>query len=65
MSSKRSPDIDNFIALLPTWADEVEALRAIVLSCDVEEVLKWKQPAYTVNGANTIIISTRKSAAVS
>lgn len=35
-----------------------------MLSCDVREVLKWKQPTYVVDGTNTIIISTRKDAAV-
>ncbi len=64
MSLRRSPDVDACIASLSAWADEVTALREIVLSCDVEEVLKWKQPTYTVNGTNTIIISTRKNCAV-
>lgn len=64
MSLRCYPDVDTYIASLSAWADEVAALRRIVLSCEVEEVLKWKQPTYTVDGTNTIIISTRKDAAV-
>ncbi len=62
--TKKHPDVDRYIDTLPSWHAEVAALRAIVLSCDVREALKWKQPTYTVDGSNSIIISTRKDAAV-
>lgn len=61
---KKHPDVDRYVDALSSWRDEVMALRAIALACDVTEVLKWKQPTYTVDDSNTIIISTRKDAAV-
>jgi len=62
--TNKHPDVDLYLDALTSWRAEVAALRAIVLSCDVCEVLKWKQPTYVVDGTNTIIISTRKDAAV-
>ena len=62
--TNKHPDVDLYLDALTSWREEVAALRAIVLSRDVEEVIKWKQPTYVVDGTNTIIISTRKDAAV-
>lgn len=46
-----NPAVDEYIASLIQWGDEVSLLRSIVCTCDVEEELKWRQPTYTVDGA--------------
>lgn len=56
--------VDAYISSLNQWRDEVTLLRSIVLSCDVNEELKWRQPTYTVDGKNVVIISTRKNGCV-
>ncbi|MCK3684092.1 YdeI/OmpD-associated family protein [Maribellus sp. YY47] len=35
----------------------MEKLRAIVLDCGLTEELKWRQPCYTLNESNVVIIS--------
>ena len=59
-----NPAVDEYIGSLKQWGDEVSLLRSIVCTCDVEEELKWRQPTYTVDGANAVIISTRKDSCV-
>jgi len=39
-----------------TWKLELQALRQIALNSGLTEELKWKQPCYTFNGKNIIII---------
>ncbi len=55
-----NPEIDNFLMNAKKWGNELEILRAIILSCGMEESLKWRQPCYTFNGKNVLIISEFK-----
>ncbi len=40
------------------WNKEISELRRIVLECGLEEEFKWKQPCYTLNGKNVLIVSS-------
>jgi uncharacterized protein YdeI (YjbR/CyaY-like superfamily) len=59
-----NPEVDNFIAKAKYWPAELEALRAIVLECGLEENLKWKQPCYAHKGTNVMIMGEFKRACI-
>jgi uncharacterized protein YdeI (YjbR/CyaY-like superfamily) len=59
-----NPEVDNFIAKAKHWPAELEALRAIVLECGLEENLKWKQPCYAYKGTNVMIMGEFKRACI-
>ena len=52
----RNTKVDNFLKKQTKWNEEFEALRDIVLSCDLEEEYKWMHPCYTLNGNNVVLI---------
>lgn len=54
------PKVDEFIATTTRWQKEIIKLRAIVLDCGLTEELKWKQPCYTYNNSNVLIVSSFK-----
>lgn len=58
--TNKNPDVDIFFQERKKWKEEMEMLREIVLECGLTEVLKWKQPCYTFDGANMIIIGAFK-----
>lgn len=47
-----------------TWKLELQALRQIALNSGLTEELKWKQPCYTLNGKNIIIVSAFKESCI-
>jgi uncharacterized protein YdeI (YjbR/CyaY-like superfamily) len=47
-----------------TWKNELQALRQIALNSGLNEELKWKQPCYTLNGKNILIVSAFKESCV-
>lgn len=47
-----------------TWKNELQALRQIALNSGLKEELKWKQPCYTLNGKNILIVSAFKESCV-
>lgn len=47
-----------------TWKLELQVLRQIALNSGLTEELKWKQPCYTINGKNIIIISAFKESCI-
>lgn len=47
-----------------TWKLELQALRQIALNSGLTEELKWKQPCYTFNGKNIIIVSAFKESCI-
>ena len=55
-ASPKNPKVDKVLKSAKTWRAEVEALRAIVLSCGLTEELKWGQPCYTLDGKNIVLI---------
>ena len=48
-----------FIRELP-FSDILQPLRSIVLSCGLNEELKWQSPCYTLNGKNICILGRFK-----
>jgi len=42
------------------WAGALQFLRAIVLSCGLEETVKWGQPCYMHKGKNILLVTTLK-----
>jgi uncharacterized protein YdeI (YjbR/CyaY-like superfamily) len=55
---------DDWYADRAEWADEVRALRPIVLGLGLTETIKWKHPCYMDDGRNIAIISWRKDCAL-
>ena len=49
--------IDIFLSKAKKWQEEMTKLREIVLSCGLDEVMKWYQPCYTFQNSNIVIIS--------
>jgi uncharacterized protein YdeI (YjbR/CyaY-like superfamily) len=48
--------VDDYLKNAKRWREEMTRLRAIVLSCDLTEELKWGKPCYTVDGKNVVLI---------
>ncbi len=44
-----------------TWADEMRALRAILLGSPLDEGFKWRQPVYMWKGANLALVGAFKA----
>lgn len=53
---RRNPEVDAFIADAKNWRDEFARLRSIVLDCGLTEEVKWRQPCYTADGRNIVLI---------
>lgn len=54
--SSMNPKVDEFIDRAGKWRDEFRALRGIALGCGLNEELKWRQPCYTLDGKNVLIL---------
>jgi uncharacterized protein YdeI (YjbR/CyaY-like superfamily) len=39
------------------WSEPLRALRKLVLSCGLEETVKWGVPCYTVGGKNVLLVA--------
>ena len=55
---------DNYFDSLESWKEELTALRALLLSCPLEEELKWGSPCYSFEGTNLVILGTLKDCCV-
>ena len=51
-----NPKVDEFLEKTERWQEGLTKLRAILLDCQLDEALKWRQPAYTYNKSNIAII---------
>jgi uncharacterized protein YdeI (YjbR/CyaY-like superfamily) len=51
-----NPKVDKFIDKAKKWQDELTLLRTIILDCMLTEEVKWKQPCYTYQNANVVLI---------
>ena len=52
-----NPRFEIYFAKPQRWQAEFNALRAILLDCQLTEELKWRQPCYTIDGKNVVILS--------
>lgn len=48
--------VDEHINQSKQWKDEMNALRAIILDCQLSEDFKWGKPCYSFDGKNIVII---------
>jgi len=48
--------VDDYLKKVKNWKDELTALRTIVLESGLVEELKWRNPCYTFDGKNIVII---------
>ena len=55
------PEVDRFLENEIRWKDELIALREIILESGLTEDYKWKQPCYTLEGVNVLIIGSLKA----
>ncbi len=51
-----NPKLDFFFEKEGKWQDEFKHLRKIILSCGLNEELKWGQPCYTFQKSNIVLI---------
>ena len=42
------------------WPEELKYLRRIVLDCGLQEDFKWKQPCYTYQNKNVLVVTAFK-----
>ena len=55
-----NPKVDWYFTKHKPWQEEIETLRSIVLSCGLNEELKWGCPCYTHEGNNVVLIHVFK-----
>lgn len=53
--------VDEFIQKKSGWGEELNQLRAILLSTELKETIKWGMPTYTLNGINVVGMGAFKS----
>jgi len=51
-----NPKVDFFFTKAKQWQVEFEALRTIMLDCQLTEELKWGKPCYTFENSNIVLI---------
>lgn len=49
-------DVDSYLAESEQWPDEIEAIRPILLSCKLDETIKWGKPCYCVDDDENIVL---------
>lgn len=54
--NRTNPEVDAYLSNIERWQDESRALRRIILDCHLTEELKWRQPCYTLQKSNVVII---------
>ena len=56
-----NPDVDAFIEGASRWPEELLAMRRILLATGLDETLKWRQPCYTHDDRNIVIMGEMKA----
>ncbi|MCB9525696.1 MAG: YdeI/OmpD-associated family protein [Myxococcales bacterium] len=51
---------DDWFAAEERWAAPLAALRRLALDCGLSETVKWRQPCYTADGKNVVILGRMK-----
>lgn len=55
-----NPKVDQYFSEATNWGEELEKLRMIVLDCGLDEELKWRNPCYSYNQNNILILGAFK-----
>lgn len=58
---KKITSIEEYIELHPKWGTLLSTLRAVLLSTELEENIKWNSPVYSLNGKNVIGLGAFKN----
>jgi uncharacterized protein YdeI (YjbR/CyaY-like superfamily) len=58
--SETNPKVDFYFNKEKNWQEEIERLRTIILSCGLNEELKWGCPCYTFGKTNIVLIHVFK-----
>src|SRR5579872_5281115 len=58
--NRMNPQVDGYLRKAKKWQKELRALRGIVLDCSLNEEVKWRQPCYTLQGKNVVLIAEFK-----
>ena len=53
--------VDQYISKAKSWKDEMTLLRTMLLSCKLDESIKWGQPCYAINNKNIAMIAPFKA----
>ena len=53
---KMNAQVDEYLQKAKKWQEELIALRSLILDCGLVEELKWKNPCYTFNNHNIVLI---------
>lgn len=59
-ASEMNPKVDFYFSKEKKWQQEIERLRTIILSCGLNEELKWGCPCYTFQKSNIVLIHVFK-----
>lgn len=54
--SDTNPKVDAFMDRTTEWRAEIEALRKIILDCQLTEDFKWGWPCYSIDKKNVVLI---------
>lgn len=60
MARYMSKDVDEYLARLDHWQEELSTLRNIMLNCGAEETTKWGVPTYMAQESNFVILGAFK-----
>lgn len=52
--------VDEYLERSEQWAEEVAALRQVLLGCGLEETIKWGKPCYVHDGRNVVLVQAMK-----
>ncbi|SMF47948.1 YdeI/OmpD-associated family protein [Pseudobacteriovorax antillogorgiicola] len=58
--TKKNPELDHYFKEPNDWLKEAKKLRNIILDCGLSEELKWRQPCYSHDDKNIVIIQSFK-----
>jgi uncharacterized protein YdeI (YjbR/CyaY-like superfamily) len=53
-----NPKVDAFINNTTKWQSEIKQLRLFLLDCGLTEEFKWRNPCYTFQGNNVVLIGS-------
>jgi uncharacterized protein YdeI (YjbR/CyaY-like superfamily) len=54
--NKMNPQVDGYLRRNKNWPQEMRELRRIVLDCPLTEEMKWRNPCYTSENRNVVLI---------
>lgn len=60
-NGKKNSKVDEYLIKAERWKKEFKKLRTIILSCGLDEDLKWYKPCYSYLGKNVLILQGFKN----